>query len=82
MDLSFYFQLFWMPAVASAALLAVLCAQGALSGRAQLYLLTWFVFAFATQYLGTVASVVWVVGLALQAALAIFLLLKHQFGEL
>ena len=82
MDLKTYFQLFWVPAIASAALMAFLWAQGALSGRAPLLLAGWFLLALAAQYLGTIAGVVWVVGLASQTALAAFLLVKHQLGEL
>jgi hypothetical protein len=82
MDLKTYFQLFWVPAIASAALMALLWAQDGLSGRARLFLASWFLLALAAQYLGTIASIVWVVGLALQTALAIFLLLKHQAGQL
>jgi hypothetical protein len=81
MDLKTYFQLFWIPAIASAALMALVWAQGALSGRAPLFL-AWFLLAFAAQYFGTIASVLWVVGLALQTALAAFLLLKHRLGQL
>ena len=80
MDLRTYFQLFWGPAIASAALIALLWAQDGLSGRKPLFLASWFLLALAAQYLGT--SGVWVAGLALQTALAIFLLLKHQLRQL
>ena len=80
MDIRTYFQLFWVPALASAALMALLWAQDGLSGRAPLFLASWFLLALAAQCLGTTS--VWVVGLALQTALAIFLLLKHQLGHL
>lgn len=82
MDLRTYFQVFWVPAVASAALMALLWAEDGLSGRAPLFLAGWFLLALAAQYLGTIASVLWVVGLALQTTLAAFLLLKHQLGQL
>ena len=82
MDLRTYFQLFWLPAIASAALMALLWAQDGLSERAALFLASWFLLALAAQYLGTTASVIWVAGLALQTALAVFLLLKHQSGRL
>ena len=81
MDLRTYFQLFWVPAVASAALMALLWAQDELSGRAPWLLASWFLLALAAQYLGTIASVVWVVGLASQTVLAAFLLLKQQAGQ-
>jgi hypothetical protein len=79
MDIKIYFQLFWVPAIASAALLALLWAQDELSGRARLFFASWFLLALAAQRLGTTG--LWVVGLALQTALAIFLLLKHQLGQ-
>ena len=82
MDLKTYFQLFWVPAIASAALMALLWAQDGLSGRAPWFLASWFLLALAAQYLGTIASVLWVVGLALQTALATLLLLKHRLGQL
>jgi len=81
MDLRTYFQLFWVPAIASAVLMALLWAQDELSGRAPLFLSGWFLLALAAQYLGTTTSV-WVAGLALQTALAVFLLLKHHLGQL
>ncbi len=76
MDIRTYFQLFWIPAIASAALMVLLWAQDGFSGRTPLFLSSWFFLALAAQYLGTTS--VWVAGLALQTALAIFLLLKHQ----
>ena len=82
MDLKTYFQLFWMPAIASAALMALLWAQHGLSGRAPLFFAGWFLLALVAQYLGTTTGIVWVAGLALQTALAVFLLLKHQLGQL
>ena len=81
MDFRTYFQLFWVPAIVSAALMAFRSTQDGLSGRAPLLLASWFLLALAAQYLGTTTSV-WVAGLALQTALAIFLLLKHQLGLL
>jgi len=80
MDLKTYFQLFWVPAIASAALITLSWAQDGLSERQRLFLPGWFLLALAAQYLG--ASSVWVAGLALQTALAIFLLLKRQLGQL
>jgi hypothetical protein len=82
MDLKTYFQLFWVPAIASAALIVLLWAQGELSERARLFLAGWFLVALAAQYLGTIAGVMWIAGLALQTALAAFLLLKRQLGQL
>ena len=80
MDIKTYFQLFWVPAIASAALMALLWAQDGASGRAPLFLASLFLLALAAQYLGTTS--VWVIGLALQTALAIVLLLKHQLRPL
>ena len=82
MDVKTYFQLFWVPAIASAALMALLWAQDGLSGRAPLFLVSWFLLALAAQYLGTITRVLWVVGLVLQTTLATLLLLKHQLGQL
>jgi hypothetical protein len=82
MDLKSYFQLFWVPAVASAALMVLFWAQNGLSGRTPALLAIWFLVALAAQYLGTTSGVVWVAGLALQTALAVFLLLKHQLGQI
>ena len=82
MDLKTYFQLFWVPAIASAALMALLWLRMELSGRAPLFLASCFLLALAAQYLGTITSVLWVVGLVLQTTLATFLLLKHQLGQL
>ena len=81
MDLKTYFQLFWVPAIASGALMALLWAQDGLSGRAPLFLASWFLLALAAQYLGTTTGVLWVAGLALQTVLAIFLLVNHQLGQ-
>jgi hypothetical protein len=80
MTLRDYFQLFWVPAIASALLLALLWAHDGLSGRASWFLIGWFLLALAAQYLATAASGVWMIGLALQTALAIFLLLKQQIN--
>jgi hypothetical protein len=82
MDLRAYFQFFWAPAIASAALIALLLMRDRWSGRAPLILSAWFLFALAAQYFGTTASGVWLAGLALQTVLAVFLLLKHRLGDL
>jgi hypothetical protein len=82
MDLRVYFQLFWVPAIASAVLIGFLWTQGVLAGRALLVLACWFLLALAAQYLGTVPGAWWVAGLGLQTALAVFLLVKHQSGQL
>ena len=81
MDLKTYFQLFWAPAIASAALITFLSTQGVLSGRAGLFVIGWFVVAVAAQYFGAMAGGLWVSGLALQTSLAVFLLLKHHAGH-
>ena len=81
MDLRAYFQLFWVPAIASAVLLALLWAQDGLSGRTPLFFGSWFLLAVVAQYLGTPTSVWWVAGVALQTGLSVFLLLKHQLGQ-
>jgi hypothetical protein len=81
MDFKTYFQLFWLPAIASAALTSLLWAQHGLSRRASVFLVSWFLLALAAQYLGTLASAWWIAGLGLQTALAISLLLKRRFGQ-
>jgi hypothetical protein len=81
MDLKTYFQLFWVPAIASVVLMALLSAQAVFSRRALLFLVGWFLLALVAQYLGSAASGMWVAGLALQTALAVFLLLKHHVGQ-
>src|SRR6267154_277277 len=45
MDLKTYFQLFWVPAIASAVLMTLLWAQDGLSGRAPVFLAIWFLLA-------------------------------------
>ena len=77
MSLRDYFQLFWAPAIASAVLLALLWARNELPGRVSWFLAGWFLLALAAQYLAT-ANGVWIIGLSLQTALAIFLLIKQQ----
>ena len=81
MDIRLYFQLFWVPAVASGLLMALLWVQDGLEGRALILLPIWFLLALAAQYFGTTTGV-WIVGLALQTVLAIFLLMKHQLSRL
>ena len=82
MDIRTYFQVFWVPAIASAGLIGFLWGQGLLSGRATLVFGCWFLSALAAQYLGTLASAWWIAGLGLQTALAVFLLVKHQSGQI
>ena len=82
MDLRFYFQLFWLPAFASAALLALLRLRDDLSGRGQALALAWFLLAVSAQYLWPAASAVWAAGLAMQTVLAVCLLLKQQLDSL
>ena len=79
--MALYFQLFWVPAIASGLLMARLWVQDGLEGRALFLLPGWFLLALAAQYSGTTTGV-WIVGLALQTALAVFLVLKHQLTRL
>jgi hypothetical protein len=81
LDIRTYLQLFWVPAIASAALMALLWAQDGFSGQKPLFLSGWFLLALAAQYFGPTTSV-WVAGLAFQTALAVFLLLKHHVGQI
>jgi hypothetical protein len=82
MELRTYFLLFWAPAIASAALMVLLWMRDGFSGRAQVFFPSWFVLALTAQCLGATASVVWAVGLAMQTMLAVFLMVRHQLGEL
>ena len=68
--MAFYFQLFWLPTVVSAALLGLLWTHGELSGSVR-WLVSWFLLALAAQYLGTPTSL-WIGGLVLQQALRSF----------
>ena len=79
--MAFYFQLFWLPTGVSAVLLVLLWTQADLSERTALVAASWFLMAFAAQYLSTTTSV-WTLGLAAQTGLAISLLLKRQLGRL
>ena len=79
--MALYFQLFWFPAVASVVVMVLLWSRDELSGRAPVFLASWFLLALAAQYLGTTTGV-WIVGLTLQTALAIFLLLRQQIRGL
>jgi hypothetical protein len=81
MDLRTYFQLFWVPAIASAGLLVIVWIRDGSSGRAPAWLAGWFLAAFIAQYVGTPASVMWVVGLVSQTVLVIALLLKAQVDQ-
>jgi hypothetical protein len=81
MDLKSYFQLFWVPAITSAALIALLRAHDEISGRALLFFASWFLLALVAQYVGTTSTVVWIAGLGLQTVLAVLLLLKYQLSQ-
>jgi hypothetical protein len=70
-----------VPAIASVVLMALLSMQAVFSGRALWLLVCWFLLALTAQYLGATASGVWTAGLALQTALAVFLLLKYHVGQ-
>lgn len=81
MDLRLYFQLFWAPAIASAALLALQWMRDGSAERGPRFLASWFVLALIAQYMGTPTSVTWVVGLVAQTILAVTLLLKMRIDE-
>jgi len=80
MDLALYFQLFWLPAVASICLLALLLVETDPTGRTTLLLAGWFLLAATLQYLATLATSVWIVGLTLQTTLAVFLALRRRLS--
>jgi hypothetical protein len=78
---AFYFQLFWAPAFMSVLLIARLWARNDLSGRTPMIVAGWFLVALAAQYVATSTSL-WVLGLALQTGLAVFLLVKERLDRL
>lgn len=79
--MALYFKLFWFPAGVSAVLLAWCWREGQLSGRSGWTLVAWFTVAAALQ--GLVSSTAaWVVGLLLQTALAVTLLVRSRFEQL
>jgi hypothetical protein len=79
--MAFYFQLFWLPTIASALLLVLVWVQGDLSERTPMIAAGWFLIALAAQYRATTTSV-WALGLTAQTGLAIFLLVKQRLGRL
>jgi hypothetical protein len=75
--MAFYFQLFWLPALASAVLLILAWIERDLSDVRALVLASWFLLALAAQYLAP-STGVWIVGLIAQTALAIGLMLTRS----
>lgn len=80
LPVAFYFQLFWAPAIASALLLGLLWMQDELVGRLRWFAAGWFLLAFAAQYFRPMPAA-FIIGLILQTALAVFLLLKIQLDR-
>lgn len=76
---SLYFATFWIPAVASVVLLYVLGKQGDLYGRSLVVFLLWFIASTALQLFAR-NTVMWIVGLATQAALATWLAVKWDLS--
>ena len=75
--MALYFKLFWLPAAVSAVLLVWLWVNRYLTDRTAWRLLAWFAVASVLQgwVNGTAA---WVVGLILQTALALMLVLRMR----
>lgn len=73
------FQLFWVPATVSAGLLLLFWAHGSFPRHA-LTFAAWFLLAVILQFTAS-TPVVWVLGLILQTALAVVLLLKYRFDQ-
>jgi hypothetical protein len=72
-----YFQIFWLPTWVSALLLGWLWTGRQITARSASILVAWFVTAAALQGLVN-STAAWVVGLLLQTALAITLLLRWR----
>ena len=66
-----YLLMFWIPAVASAVSLWIAWSNGILAKP--LPLLLWFALALFFQLVGAIFSPGWAIGLACQAALAVYL---------
>jgi len=71
-----YLLIFWIPAVASLVLISVSWGE---SSRPYLQLL-WFAVAVVLQIIGGIFSPVWVVGLVLQAVLAVYLAIRWRLS--
>lgn len=76
--LAFYFQLFWLPTLLAAALTIGIWTHEGLSRRAALCA-GWCSAAALLQYFAPVSGA-WALGLLMQTALAIVLLLRRQLG--
>ena len=79
--MAFYFQLFWLPTALSAGLLALLWVNDCLHGRMPGVFAGWFLTAIALQ-LFALTTGMWALGLLLQTALSITLLVKQQLERL
>ena len=66
-----YFMIFWIPAAASAVSLWIAWGSGIL--RRPVLLLAWFVVAFVLQFIASLFSPAWAIGLVLQVILAVYL---------
>jgi len=71
----------WIAVATSAALLVVLRWTGDLAGRALAVLFAWFLVAAALQFFGP-SEASSVAGLALQTALAVYLVLRWKVSSL
>ena len=76
--LAIYFKLFWLPALISAGLFALMWLRSTPPRHAPLFG-GWFAVAMLLQYFAPVGGA-WVLGLLMQTALAIVLLLRYQLG--
>jgi hypothetical protein len=76
--MAFYFQLFWLPALASAGLLAMSWAGGL---QRLSFFVTWFLLAVALQYLAP-GTAVWILGLTVQSILAVLLAVRLRLSGL
>ena len=70
-----YFTAFFIPAIASVVLLYVLVKQGDLYGKAFMVFVVWFLVSASLQLFAR-NTVMWLIGLATQAALATILAIR------
>lgn len=76
--LALYFQLFWLPTVIAAGLLLLSWVNGRLPDRASLFV-GWFLSAFLLQFVAPFTGS-WGLGLLLQTALALVLVMRRQLA--
>lgn len=76
--LALYVTIFWLPTIASAVMLLIARNSGLLTNMRTLVI--WFALALICQIIGQTFSPIWVIGLVLQAALAVYMAIKIKLG--